>query len=351
MRRVAFTMVLLAVVLPTLRAGDDHPVMVYPAPKAAPAPVLDGKLDDACWQGAPLVSGFTLYGQQKLTDIQTAFRVTYDDAALYVGVTCDEPATSKLKKAGPGTRDDHGAVFRGETIELFVDPMHDHANYYQIALSLQETIYDGRGGDTTWNSRTRVATRLGDKRWFMEVAVPWADVGVKEPRPGMVVGINVCRDRTVEQRQWTYWSQTPGGFHNAPLFGHVVLSPTTAMLGGLTGAFRKGGREGPIRIFSSAGFTGAAYLALGRGALAELDRVLGDLEAVCKSETPAVAKNLRARIAAVRVAVKPIRDRLTGATAIDAAQWVRMDRTIVRLSKQASQSLWDVRLKTLLDGI
>ena len=351
MRSVTLTMTLMGVALSTARAGDDHPVMVYPAPKAAKAPVLDGKLDDACWQAAPLVSGFTLYGQQKLADIQTAFRVTYDNAALYVGIACDEPATSKLRKAGPASRDNHSAVFRSEAIELFVDPHHDHSNYYQIAISFHGTIFDGRGGDTTWNSRTRVATRLGDKRWFMEVAVPWADVGVKQPRPGMVVGLNVCRDRNVQQQQWTYWSRTPGGFHNAPLFGHVVLSPTTRMLGKLTGEFRKGTREGPIRIFSSAGFTGAAYLELGRGALAELDRVLADLETVCKREKPAVAKSLRARIARIRAAVKPIRDLVARAKTIDAAQWVRIDRTIVTLSKQASQSLWDVRLKTLLESI
>ena len=333
-------------------AADDLPVMVYPAPKAKAAPVLDGKLDDACWQQPPLVSGFTFHGEvSKVAGVQTAFRVTYDEAALYVAVICDEPLASKLKKAGPGSRDDHGAVFPQECIELFVDPFHDHANYYQIAMSVQETLYDGLQSDTTWNSHTRVATRIGDKQWFMEVAVPWADIGVKRLRPGMVVGFNVCRDRVLKDTEWTNWSPMTSGFHDAPLFGHVVLSPTTQMLGRLSAQFRKGERQGPIRIFSSAGFTGAAYLELGRGALAELDRVLAELDALCKKERPAVAKNLRQRLTDTRAAAKPIRDRLSADEPLNAAEWIRMDRTLVDLSRKAAQSLWEIRLKTLLEEI
>ena len=332
-------------------AGDVFPVMVYPAPKAAAPPVLDGKLDDACWSTAPLVSGFTFFGQFKVTDIQTAFRVTYDDTALYVGITCDEPAADKLSKTGPGSRDSHAGVFRQEAIELFVDPFHDHATYYQIAMCLHETIFDGRATDTTWNSHTRVRTALGAKRWFMEVAVPWADVGVRRLRPGTVVGFNVCRDRNLGQKQWTNWSHMTVGFHDPPLFGHVVLEPTVKMLGTLTRELRKGGREGPIRVFSAAGFTGSAYVELGRGALAELDRVLTDLATVAAKEPPAVARGIRQRVADVRAAVKPIRARLTAAKTIDAADWIRMDRTIVTLSKRASKSLWQVRLATLLESI
>ena len=71
-------------------AADDLPIMVYPAPKAEVAPVLDGRLDDPCWEAPPLVSGFTFFGKhEERTDIQTHFRVTYDAQALYVALTCD----------------------------------------------------------------------------------------------------------------------------------------------------------------------------------------------------------------------------------------------------------------------
>ena len=333
-------------------AADDLPIMVYPTPKAGTAPLLDGELDDPCWKEPPLVSGFTFFGKHDtLTDVQTHFRVTYDDQALYVALTCDEPEMTKLKKSGPGSRDGHSAVFRDECLEFFVDPFHDHANYYQIAVSVQETIYDGRGTDTTWNSTTRVATRLGPKAWVMELALPWTDVAVKSVKPGMVVGFNVCRDRNVQQKQWTNWSPVARGFHNSPMFGHLVLSPTTKMLGTLTGELRKGDRQGQLRVFSSEGFAGAAYLEMGHGAMAELDRVLADLEALCASESAAVARNLRKRIADTRAAVKPFRDKLATSKAIDSAEWVHLDRALVKERQSAAKGLWEVRLATLLDGI
>ena len=332
--------------------ADDLPIMVYPAPKAETAPVLDGQLDDPCWKSPPLVSGFSFFGKHdQLTDIQTHFRVTYDDQALYVALTCDEPEMTKLKKSGPGTRDGHSAVFRDEAIELFVDPCHDHANYCQIAISVQETIYDGWKTDTTWNSNTRVATRLGPEAWLMELALPWADVGIKRVKPGMVVGFNVCRDRNVQQKQWTNWSPVARGFHNAPMFGHLVLSPTTKMLGALTAELRKGDRQGQLRVFSAEGFTGAAYLEMGRGALAELDRVLTEMEALCAKEPAAVARNLRNHIAAIRAGVRPIRDKLTESKSINSAEWIHLDRTLVKERQNAAKGLWDVRLKTLLDEI
>ena len=258
---------------------------------------------------------------------------------------------TKLKKSGPGSRDGHSAVFRDEAIEIFVDPFHDHANYCQIAISVQETIYDGWRTDTTWNSNTRVATRLGPKAWFMELALPWADVGLKRVKSGMIVGFNVCRDRNVRQKQWTNWSPVVRGFHNAPTFGHLVLSPTTQMLGALTSELRKGDRQGQLRVFSREGFAGAAYLEMGRGALAELDRVLAEMEALCAKESPAVAQNLRRRLKAIRAEVKPFRDKLASSKAIDSAEWVQLDRALVKERQQAAHSLWEVRLKTLLDEI
>ena len=331
-------------------AADDRPVMVYPAPKAKAAPVLDGKLNDACWKTPPVVSAFTLYDQpKKLAHVQTRFRVTYDDEALYVAVACNEPEMAKLKKSGPGIRDEHSAVFQEECIELFLDPFHEHANHYQVAIAIHETIYDGLRSDAAWDSNTRVVTRLGSKAWFMELALPWADVGVKRVEPGMVMGFNLCRDRLVQEQEWTNWSPVTGGFHNARLFGHLVLSPTAKMLGALSDELRKGGRHGELRVFSSGGSAGVAYLEMGRTALAKLDRVLAELDALCTKEPPAVAKNLRKRIAAIRARVKPFRDKLAARKAIDSAEWSRIGRVLAEERQKALKSPAQVRLKTLLD--
>ena len=258
-------LILVGLTMAAPAVADDFPVMVYPAPKADRPPVLDGSLSDPCWRTAPVASGFTVLSKPRPANVETSFHVTYDEQSLYVGVVCEEPLAQLLKKSQPGFRDDP-AAFREECIEVFIDPLHAHCNHYQVAVSLQETIFDGRGQDAgrpwKWNSHTRVATRLGQKGWSLEVAIPWADLGLKQVRPGMVVGFNICRDRTIGKGEWTSWSRMIGSFHNAPLFGHLVLSPTPKMLKALTADFRKGRRQGPIRILNSIGArTSPAYSA------------------------------------------------------------------------------------------
>jgi hypothetical protein len=98
------------------QAADSFPIGVYPVPRVDAALELDGKLDDASWQAAPLVSGFTLFETDTLCEVQTAFRVLYDDEYLYFGIHCDEPKMAQLLPTRVPL-DEHG-IFRTETIEL-----------------------------------------------------------------------------------------------------------------------------------------------------------------------------------------------------------------------------------------
>ena len=224
MTRALLCVLLVAAACPWAAAADEYPVKVYPCPRLAPPPVIDGSPDDACWATAPLVSGFTRYNKPVLLDVQASFRVGYDDQCLYFAVLCDEPLAAKLTPSFAG-RDSSGC-FRGETIEIFLDPRHDHTDYYQFAVNLAGSFYDSHKADAYWNSAARLGTKLGAKGWTLELAIPWRDVGLATPRPGAVVGFNVCRDRYAGgAREWSNWSQTMANFHDAPRFGHLVLSP------------------------------------------------------------------------------------------------------------------------------
>ena len=351
LQRALWTCVLLTVPVGVLRA-DVHPIYVYPCARANTPIRMDGRLDEPCWQQSPVVSGFTLFQKRTVVDPQTSFRVVHDDANLYLGIVLDEPLVPKLAKTSPDARDSRTA-FRHECIELFIDPRHDHAEYYQFAASLTETIYDARAMDPTWNSRLRVATRLGKTSWTMELALPMAELGVTRLRPGMVIGFNVCRDREIgPERQWSHWAVVDGGFHDPVRFAHLVLSPTPEQLGSLGAEFRQGGREGPIHIFGSGRFSGVAYIVLERAALGALDKMIVDLDAICRQEkSPQVAADLRRRIAAVQKQADPIRRKLAGAAQLDAAEWIRMDLTLKSLTMRLGQSLWRARIEGLLQSI
>lgn len=337
----------------TCYAADDHPILIYPCPAAQGPPVIDGKLDDSCWQDAPLVSGFLEYGKPTLVDVQTSFRLLFDDKALFVGIRCEEPLSKRLTQWPPSHRDDHPGVFANEAIELFIDPFHDHANYYQIAASINGTVFDGKATDTSWDSDTNAAATIGESCWFLEMRVPWADLGLKQVKPGTLIGLNLCRDRNIsDNKQWTYWSRTDNGFHDPQRFGHVILGGSAEEVGKLAAACRLGERSGPIRIFGNEGFSQTSYIALARAALHDLDKVLADLEATGqKEESEAVKKALKEKIDTARQQVAPLRDKLTTASAIDASEWLKSETTVSKLSEELRQCLWQVRLDALLAEI
>jgi hypothetical protein len=251
----------------------------------------------------------------------------------------------------PQGRDAH-MVFHGETVEIFLDPNHDHAHYYQIAVSAAGSVYDSYRTDPIWSADVVARTRLSKDSWTMEVAVPWADLGIK-PVAGKVVGLNICRDRYLgHARVWSNWSQTEGNFHDPIRFGHLVLSATPDRLGQLGPEFRKGDRRGAIVIYSKEGFAQTTYRAMARTSVAKLDQLLAELDKAQQQESdPKTKTELGKRIAACREQVRPFREQIAGKAAVDAAAWTRMEHRIAQLTGQLQQVIWDARLSALLSGI
>lgn len=330
---------------------DDFPIYVYPCPKAGPAPKVDGVLDDAVWEEAPLVGGFTLYDKPERVEVQTFLRAAWDDSALYLAVQCDEPRIDKLApKAAPR---DATQVFADEAIEIFVDPDHDHSRYYQFGINAAGSLFDGERNNPAWNGDVAAETDIGEDSWSVEVAIPWRDITKRKPTSGAVVGFNVCRDRHLSgRREWTNWSQTKANFHDPDRFAHLVLSPTPQQLGKLGPEFRKGDRRGPITVFSSEGFSRTSYAELAEQALAGLDALLADLEEThAKERDRRAARLLGELIEERRKAVEDLRATLGDPERIDAALWTRSDVAIQELSHSLNDAIWEARLSALLSGI
>ena len=333
-----------------VHGDDDYPIYVYPCPLVADAPKVDGRLDDPCWAKAPLVSGFTFYNKRIAVEVQTSFRVAYDGRHLYLAVTCDEPLM-KLVVPQPTQRDDRN-VFRQECIEAFVDPHHTHKRYHQFAFCVAGTFYDSLLTNAAWDSQARAAVQQLANAWTLEVAIPWADLEV-DPKPGKVVGINICRDRLVgRSREWTNWSQTKANFHDPARFGHLVLSGTDERIAQLAQEFRKGERRGPIHIFGHGGYSKTAYVALARQSLRDLDELMAELfRTGAKESSPATRKEIESRLAKARARLAPSRKAVQGAQQIDAAHWHRLSQDLQKLRFDLSNMIWEARLQALLDGM
>ena len=289
MRYLAVMIVVLGGAVSTAFAEDKLPIHVYSCSRAEPAPVLDGKLDDRVWQRAALVSGFTLLGTDELVSPQTSFRLLWDDKHLYLGVQCDEPQMDKISPMRYA--DDGSAVFRDESLEFFVEPDHTHGRYYQLMFNVAGSLY------TSGNSGAEVKTHLAEKFWSVEVAVPWAWLKAA-PKPGKVVGFNVNRNHSIDKLTaspaYATWAMLEGGFHDPERFAHLVLAGTPEVIGKLSGEFRKGGRSGPIVVYSAAGVVRTDAMDRPEAAFAEARKLLAELEIqVSKEKEPGAAEELK----------------------------------------------------------
>jgi len=330
-------------------AADDYPVFVYPCPRAGAAIVLEGVPNEPAWAEAPLVTGFTYYDRSERVPVQTFFRALYDDRFLYFGVTCEEPAMDRLAVT-PSWRD-ATAIFATEAVEVFVDPAHGHARYFQFAFDAAGDVYDARLTDPMWNAAALAATSRGESAWFLEAAIPWADLGIEAARPGQVVGFNLCRDRYLgAAREWTNWSQTKANFHDPERFAHLVLSPTPQTLAALTDDFRKGERRGPLYVFSGEGFAGVTYRAMAERLLQTFDDCAAVFKTIRDEQTsPQLAAALDEQLPAIAGKVTPLREALASASVVDAGLWAEVDREVTAALAELSDAIWEARIQALLE--
>ncbi len=349
MRTIAAAALCIALASAAL-AMDEYAIKVYPCARAPQAVTIDGALSDAAWDAAPVVSGFTRYNKPELVEPQTELMLVYDDTFLYFGVLCHEPNMDKVTPVHQPR--DSGAIFHGETIEIFVDPNHDQSTYHQFGINIAASVYDSARSDPSWSADVRAATELSDDAWTLEVAIPWADMGVSA-EPGMVVGVNVCRDRYAGgNKQWMNWSQTAANFHDPQRFGHVVLSPTPAIIGGLEAELRKGERRGLIAVYGPDRFVQASYRGLVASAVARAERLLDDLEAAGEREAdPATKQELDRRIAEYRGELAGFGSAAAAEAALPPERWHEMTMRIGQLRGELHRILWEARLAALLSGI
>jgi hypothetical protein len=180
-----------------------------PATRASGPITLDGRLDEAAWQSAPIARDFIQNdpreGQPATYD--TEVRMIYDDAALYIGVFAkdDEPdgiIISELRKDfNTGT---------GDSFQVVIDTFKDERNGYQFAINPAGAKWDaqmaneGRESNSNWDGVWDVSARIADDGWYAEMRIPFRTLKFS-PDSEQTWGINFQR-RLRRLNENSYWS-------------------------------------------------------------------------------------------------------------------------------------------------
>ena len=215
----------------TRKKGQTLPFVVTAAVRTSTPPVVDGKLDDACWTQAAVAGEFVLYGGKGYAVEQTDARVLWDDSNLYIGMRCFDSDVAKLKKTAV-ERD--GLVCGDDCVEIFFIPpdnsilakMPEAERYFHIALNALGTCWDetGMNSPERWNARWNAGTSVHKDRWEVEVAMPWSALKT-QPTDGDVWAVNFNRGLPArgKLREYSGWSITFAGFHDPDHFGKMIF--------------------------------------------------------------------------------------------------------------------------------
>jgi len=182
-------------------------------------PVIDGSLDDACWQQSEVAGDFRRINEGTPALEASEARLLYDDTNLYFGFRCAEPQMDLVRrdlKANPSMFD----YERGNTVEIFFDPGRTKRYYWQFMINtngvteMHLSTHDVMHlGDLRHEWQARVF--LGDDFFSIEAAAPFALLHPK-PNAGRMWGVNFCRARQIGRKEPAYmyssWQPMRGGF-------------------------------------------------------------------------------------------------------------------------------------------
>jgi len=184
-RRIALLCVLAALVLAGRALGADRPQQPATGSAHAPPqvqavyvdtpPVIDGKLDDACWAQAARLEGFFAPSVDQQPPEETIGLICVDDRAIYVAAICKDRTPEDIKAAE--TRR-NGEPWGDDCFEFDVDPWHQHNEAYYFLVNARGTQLEGMpGGSATkieWRGDwTAAACRTSDG-WQAEMAIPFS---------------------------------------------------------------------------------------------------------------------------------------------------------------------------------
>ncbi|MCA9552409.1 MAG: carbohydrate-binding family 9-like protein [Myxococcales bacterium] len=240
--------------------ADGLPEVVIPRAQGPINP--DGKLDEASWSAAPVLTFADSMGRDTPVKYATRLRLLYDDENLYVSFECDDvDITERFKN-----RDD--PIYDHETAELFIMPKVAApalGPYVELQASPTGVIFDASfearrtGMNTSYDAGQTVGTTLDgtlndpspDKGWVSEWVVPWSGIrgAGGPPAPGDEWRMNAFRIEKYQEGgrqvgEFSAWSPPKvGDFHNVLRFGRMKFAgkPVGEGQGGSDGPGPQGG--------------------------------------------------------------------------------------------------------------
>jgi len=180
---------------------------IVKAIRVAEGPVVDGNLTDEVWELAE--DGGPLRQSRPREDAEaterTAFRIVYDDDAIYFGVWCYDSEPDKII-AREMARD--GNLLADDTIHIILDTYLDRRNAYSFRVNPNGARRDGIVTNNTppndnWDGIWTAAGRITREGWEAEVAVPFKTLSFRPSSERWGFNLSRLIKRREENDRWS----------------------------------------------------------------------------------------------------------------------------------------------------
>lgn len=172
----------------------------YTCYRAEKAISIDGRLDERSWKKAAWTSPFVdIEGSKKPLPLQeTRVKMLWDDQYLYIAAQIEEEHIWAYQEKKDQI------VYLENDFEVFIDPDGDTDNYYELEINAINNTFDlflpkpyrkGGRAQLKWDikglkSAVSVNGTLNDatdkdKRWFVEIAIPFGSLSTENVKPVM----------------------------------------------------------------------------------------------------------------------------------------------------------------------
>lgn len=227
--RIASVVVMLLLSASTL-PGASRRIFMHLAVETDNPPVVDGVLDEPCWQKAPAFILKTPPNSKMMThnvnETGTTVKLLHDRDGIYAGIVCRQENLDLLK-ASIKSRDG-GNVWADDSVELFFSPLLSNINYYKFEINSLGVFSDLYRYDAVltyrdWNAlNVRSASGRLPDAWTVEFFVSWKDLDVTH-NPGGLIGFQMTR--FMWKGSELHVNGSSGGNYARPNMGYVYLAP------------------------------------------------------------------------------------------------------------------------------
>jgi len=157
---------------------------------------------------------------------QTFVRVLADSKNLYLNFDATESSPDKIVAA---IKDNGGAVWKDDDVEVFLAPTRQPGKFYQILVNpkgiFTEADHQGNTVDHHWSSGSRIQAKTTKEGWNVKLAIPYTALGLTSaPLPGDVWGANFVRSRQSPPATHMAWNPTFGSFLRSDRFGELIFT-------------------------------------------------------------------------------------------------------------------------------